>query len=197
LISRRSDRLGSEPDDFGIALDLRQYRERVVAIESASLMVVQMKKLAGLAATALALGTVQASAAEVAMRRVFSCVGPDAKMEIYIPESLWNGLGVQNAKLDKQATGAYSLDLTDAGTRCWSPSTCNIPTTRSRWSSPSTRAGCRRRRLRSAAPPSISISVSGRRRSADRSIRNEFGSSARTARVARGTPDAHNFSNWR
>ena len=78
-------------------------------------MVVQMKKLAGLAATALALGTVQASAAEVAMRRVFSCVGPDAKMEIYIPESLWSGLGVQNAKLDKQATGAYSLDLTDAG----------------------------------------------------------------------------------
>jgi hypothetical protein len=51
--------------------------------------------------------------------------------------------------------------------------------------------------LRSAAPRSISISVSGRRRSADRSIRNEFGSSARTARVARGTPDAHNFSNWR
>lgn len=77
-------------------------------------MVVQMKKLAGLAATALALGTVQASAAEVAMRRVFSCVGPDAKMEIYIPESLWSGLGVQNAKLEKQATGAYSLDLTDA-----------------------------------------------------------------------------------
>ena len=112
----RSDRLGSEPDDFGIALDLHQYRERVVAIESANnLMVVQMKKLAGLAATALALGTVQASAAEVAMRRVFSCVGPDAKMEIYIPESLWSGLGVQNAKLDKQATGAYILDLTDAG----------------------------------------------------------------------------------
>ena len=161
-------------------------------------MVVQMKKLAGLAATALALGTVQASAAEVAMRRVFSCVGPDAKMEIYIPESLLSGLGVQNAKLDKQATGAYSLDLTDAGKgKMLNPSTCNIPTTRSRWSSPSTRAGCRRRRLRSAAPPSISISVSGRRRSADRSIRNEFGSSARTARVARGTPDAHNFSNWR
>ena len=78
-------------------------------------MVVQMKKLAGLAATALALGIVQAFAAEVAMRRVFSCVGPDAKMEIYVPESLLSGLGVQNAKLDKQATGAYSLDLTDAG----------------------------------------------------------------------------------
>jgi len=63
---------------------------------------------------ALTLLTVQAPAAEVAMRRVFSCVGPDAKMEVYIPESLWRGRGVQNAKLDQQATGAYSLDLTDA-----------------------------------------------------------------------------------
>jgi hypothetical protein len=74
-----------------------------------------MKPLVGLAATALTFISVQASAADVAMRRVFSCVGPDAKMEIYIPESLWSGLGAQNAKLEKQVTGAYSLDLTDAG----------------------------------------------------------------------------------
>jgi hypothetical protein len=74
-----------------------------------------MKPLVGLAATALTFISVQASAADVAMRRVFSCVGPDAKMEIYIPESLWSGLGVQNAKLEKQVTGAYSLDLSEAG----------------------------------------------------------------------------------
>jgi hypothetical protein len=36
-------------------------------------------------------------------------------MEVYIPESAVSGTGVQNAKLDRQVTGAYSLDLTDAG----------------------------------------------------------------------------------
>jgi hypothetical protein len=60
-----------------------------------------------------------ASAAEVAMRRVLSCVGPDANMdanmEVYLPETLLAGTGVKNAKLDKQVTGAYSLDLSEAG----------------------------------------------------------------------------------
>jgi hypothetical protein len=48
----------------------------------------------------------EAPAADVAMHRVLSCEGPDAKMEVYIP---------YNAKLDKPVVGAYSLDLTDAG----------------------------------------------------------------------------------
>jgi hypothetical protein len=49
------------------------------------------------------------------MRRVLSCEGPDAKMEVYVPDALVTGTGVQNAKLDMQVTGAYSLDLSDAG----------------------------------------------------------------------------------
>jgi hypothetical protein len=57
----------------------------------------------------------QTPAAEAAMRRVFLCVGPDAKIEIFVPERLIRGTGVENADLAKQVTGAYSLDLTDAG----------------------------------------------------------------------------------
>jgi hypothetical protein len=74
-----------------------------------------MKMLIALVATALTLVTGAASAADVAMRRVLSCVGPDAKMEVYVPEAVVTGTGVQNAKLDKQVVGAYALDLTDAG----------------------------------------------------------------------------------
>jgi hypothetical protein len=62
-----------------------------------------------------ALAVVPAEAADVAMRRVLACVGPDAKIEVYVPQSVVTGTGVQNAKLDAQVTGAYSLDLTDAG----------------------------------------------------------------------------------
>ncbi len=74
-----------------------------------------MKMLVGLAVAALTLVADEAPAADVAMRRVLSCVGPDAKMEVYVPEALVTGTGVQNAKLDKQVVGAYSLDLSDAG----------------------------------------------------------------------------------
>jgi hypothetical protein len=56
-----------------------------------------------------------ASAAEVPMRRVFSCEGPDAKMEVYLPEAVVTGRGVQNVRFEKPITGAYSLDLTAAG----------------------------------------------------------------------------------
>jgi hypothetical protein len=49
------------------------------------------------------------------MRRVLSCVGPDAKMEVYVPEAVVSGPGVENVKLEKQVVGAYTLDLTDAG----------------------------------------------------------------------------------
>jgi hypothetical protein len=73
-----------------------------------------MKLLIGLV-TVLALATGGASAADLAMRRVISCVGPDAKMEVYVPEAAVTGAGVENAKLEKQVVGAYTLDLTDAG----------------------------------------------------------------------------------
>jgi hypothetical protein len=63
----------------------------------------------------MALAVVPAEAADVAMRRVLACVGPDARIEVYVPQSVVTGTGVQNAKLDAQVTGAYSLDLTDAG----------------------------------------------------------------------------------
>jgi hypothetical protein len=75
----------------------------------------RMKALFGHAAFVLVLVAVEGHAAEVAMRRVFSCVGPDAKMEVYIPDTLVSGIGVKNAILEKQVIGAYSLDLSDAG----------------------------------------------------------------------------------
>ena len=57
----------------------------------------------------------EASAADVPMRRVLTCNGPDAKVEVYVPEAVISGRGVENAKLDRPVTGAYSLDLTEAG----------------------------------------------------------------------------------
>jgi len=74
-----------------------------------------MKLLLGLAAAALALAAGDASAADVAMRRMLSCVGTDARMEVYVPEALVTGAAMRNAKLDKRVIGAYSLDLSDAG----------------------------------------------------------------------------------
>jgi hypothetical protein len=74
-----------------------------------------MKVFVAFATTALTLAAHDVLAAEVAMRRVLSCEGPDAKMEVYLPEAVVTGTGVQNVKFDKSITGAYSLDLTDAG----------------------------------------------------------------------------------
>jgi hypothetical protein len=74
-----------------------------------------MKALIGLVAITLTLVTSEAPAADVAMRRVLFCEGPDAKMEVYVPDAVVTGTGVQNAKVDKQVTGAYSLDLSGAG----------------------------------------------------------------------------------
>jgi hypothetical protein len=56
-----------------------------------------------------------ATAADEAMERVFACKGDDAAMEVYIPQSAVQGAGVANVKLDRSVTGAYTLDLTDAG----------------------------------------------------------------------------------
>ena len=56
-----------------------------------------------------------APAADEAMTRVFACKGDDAAMEVYTPQSAVQGAGVANVKLERSVTGAYALDLTDAG----------------------------------------------------------------------------------
>ena len=57
----------------------------------------------------------QAFAADVAMRRVPTCKGDDAGMEVYLPETKVPGIGDDNALLGKPVIGMYSLDLSDAG----------------------------------------------------------------------------------
>jgi hypothetical protein len=75
----------------------------------------RLNALMGLAATALLIASGDTTAASAAMRRVLTCIGPDATIEVYVPESLWTGIGVENARLEKTTAGAYSLDLTEAG----------------------------------------------------------------------------------
>jgi hypothetical protein len=67
------------------------------------------------AATLFAFVATPATAADEVMTRVFACKGDDAAMEVYIPQSVVQGLGVANVKLDRPVIGAYTLDLTDAG----------------------------------------------------------------------------------
>jgi len=55
-----------------------------------------------------------ASAAEGYMTRVLFCAGPDAQMEVYVPQSAITGLGVEGVALAKPVVGYYALDLTDA-----------------------------------------------------------------------------------
>jgi hypothetical protein len=74
-----------------------------------------MKSLIILTSLAITLVTSQANSTDIAMHRVLSCSGPDAKIEIYIPETAWTGAGVENARLDTQVTGTYALDLSGAG----------------------------------------------------------------------------------
>ena len=74
-----------------------------------------MKLFIGLTSMAITLVASGANSADTAMRRVLSCAGPDAKIEIYIPETLWAGTGVENARLDTQVVGTYALDLSGAG----------------------------------------------------------------------------------
>jgi hypothetical protein len=63
----------------------------------------------------VALATPSIVAADEAMKRVFTCKGDDAAMEVYIPQSAVQGAGLANVKLSQPITGAYTLDLTDAG----------------------------------------------------------------------------------
>ena len=52
-----------------------------------------------------------AAATDEAMKRVFTCKGDDAAMEVYIPQPAVEGAGLTNVKVN----GAYTLDLTSAG----------------------------------------------------------------------------------
>jgi hypothetical protein len=140
----------------------------------------RVKTLIGLAATALTLVAGEAPATDVAMRRVLSCVGPDAKMEVYVPDALVTGTGVQNAKLDKQVVGAYSLDLSDAGKgKTLEPVHVQYSSDRK-----SVIVDQYTRKLRPTAVAVAGATVDFDQRasrpapSADRSIRNEFRSAA-------------------
>jgi hypothetical protein len=55
------------------------------------------------------------SAAEAAMTRVLACEGDDARMEVYLPQSVVAGRGAANANLAKPVVGYYALDLSAAG----------------------------------------------------------------------------------
>jgi hypothetical protein len=64
--------------------------------------------LAGLATQAAAKDPGQ----ESYMARMLACEGPDAKMEVYLPQSIAFGGGAK--ALDRPVIGYYTLDLTDA-----------------------------------------------------------------------------------
>lgn len=56
-----------------------------------------------------------AHAEDEPMRRVLACTGPDAAMEVYLPESVVSGSGLDHVNLAKPVKGLYSLDLSAAG----------------------------------------------------------------------------------
>ena len=71
-----------------------------------------------LTASLLGLAALPAAAAEdsfPAMSRVLSCKGPDAAMEVFMPQSAVKGRGLANVNLARPVLGVYTLDLTDAG----------------------------------------------------------------------------------
>jgi len=77
-----------------------------------------LPRSAALSVASLALifaAVVPAGAADQPMRRVLVCVGPDASMELYLPEAVVGGRGVGNVHLAKPVIGAYTLDLTGIG----------------------------------------------------------------------------------
>jgi hypothetical protein len=55
------------------------------------------------------------AAADEPLRRVFVCAGPDASMEVYLPQSVIKGSGPDNVDLSEPVIGAYALDLSAAG----------------------------------------------------------------------------------
>ena len=48
------------------------------------------------------------------MTRIFACKGPDATMEIYVPQSLVLKRNIETAGLGGTVNGLYALDLADA-----------------------------------------------------------------------------------
>ncbi len=63
-----------------------------------------------IAAFGLLAGAVPASAADGGMERVMSCQGPDAAMEIYLPEAILTGAIATPPRIE----GFYVLDLSAA-----------------------------------------------------------------------------------
>ena len=51
---------------------------------------------------------------DVPMTRIFACQGPDAKMEIYVPQTLLLKRNIEKQGLGGTANGLYALDLTEA-----------------------------------------------------------------------------------
>lgn len=71
-----------------------------------------MKRMIGLAV--LLLCAAPALANDVPMLRILACTGPDATMEVFVPESAVSGRGVGNLMLNTNVNGFYALDLTGA-----------------------------------------------------------------------------------
>jgi hypothetical protein len=51
---------------------------------------------------------------DVPMTRIFACQGPDAKMEVFIPQSLVLKRNIEKQGLGATVNGLYALDLTEA-----------------------------------------------------------------------------------
>lgn len=51
---------------------------------------------------------------DVPMTRIFACGGPDAKMEIYMPQSLLLKRNIEKQGLGGTVNGLYALDLSEA-----------------------------------------------------------------------------------
>jgi hypothetical protein len=77
-----------------------------------------MLHLARFIALMLAVFATQAAAKdpgqEASMIRVLACEGPDAKMEVYVPESVVFGSNGKASALERPVIGYYTLDLTEA-----------------------------------------------------------------------------------
>jgi hypothetical protein len=52
---------------------------------------------------------------DVPMARVFACKGPDARMEIYVPQSVLLKRNIEKAGLGGTVNGLYALDLSGSG----------------------------------------------------------------------------------
>ena len=51
---------------------------------------------------------------DVPMTRIFACQGPDARMEVYVPQSLVLKRNIEKQGLGGTVNGLYALDLSEA-----------------------------------------------------------------------------------